>query len=220
MEYGRWIVECPALSKGTGWSGDYLKNNFIKDKEMKILNKPRIMKIILTSTLSIGLLAMAAIPVQAYSLLGYTWDDVDPLYSFIPNPYAMVYQDAFRHGCNDWSNYTDEVDIQPIYTGADDCDIYAWVANDSGVGWDGICTITCSGSEITYASCALNHFYASAYSADKKQSVFAHEVGHALGLSDVYSGAVLMNYSTPQRYDTYGVYRPQTDDIDGVNAMY
>lgn len=35
MEYGRWIVECPALSKGTGWSGDYLKNNFIKDKKMK-----------------------------------------------------------------------------------------------------------------------------------------------------------------------------------------
>ncbi len=88
------------------------------------------------------------------------------------------------------------------------------------VNWDGICTITHSGSEIRYASCAVNHFYVLNYSADKKQSVFAHEVGHALGLADVYSGARLMHGITSERYDTYGVYRPQTDDIDGVNAMY
>ncbi|ANA79377.1 hypothetical protein C7121_11395 [Paenibacillus glucanolyticus] len=46
------------------------------------------------------------------------------------------------------------------------------------------------------------------------QSIFAHELGHALHIGDLRSGDVLMN----QLRDRNKIVKPQPDDINGVNA--
>ena len=45
-----------------------------------------------------------------------------------------------------------------------------------------------------------------------------HELGHVLGLQD-YSGAYIMN-PTDWIYTSLGIFEPQTDDINGVDAIY
>lgn len=51
-----------------------------------------------------------------------------------------------------------------------------------------------------------------------------HELGHSFGLGHTgASGCTnikLMVPTTSQRYDTCGVYRPQQDGVDGINAIY
>ena len=65
----------------------------------------------------------------------------------------------------------------------------------------------------------LNYHYTQNYSANEAQSVAVHEFGHALGLAHS-STCVIMNGSTYTRYVTCGVYIPQYDDDNGVNALY
>ncbi len=67
-------------------------------------------------------------------------------------------------------------------------------------------------------SARLNAAYTSGYSADKREGVAAHEVGHTLGLAHS-STCVLMNPTTPDRTNC-GVFTPQQDDVDGVQAIY
>ncbi|APO48533.1 hypothetical protein BS614_30910 (plasmid) [Paenibacillus xylanexedens] len=72
----------------------------------------------------------------------------------------------------------------------------------------------------TYHSFAwINTYFTSGYSSLKARSVASHEIGHVLGLSHA-SGCVLMSDNTPTRYDTCGVYTPQSDDLNGINALY
>lgn len=47
------------------------------------------------------------------------------------------------------------------------------------------------------------------------RSVGGHELGHTLGL-DHTNNRALMNYNR----DRWVIYRPQTDDLNGVNALY
>jgi predicted Zn-dependent protease len=54
------------------------------------------------------------------------------------------------------------------------------------------------------------------YSAAKRQSIAAHELGHAFGLAHNPSNKAVLMYP----YDTRTVLVPQSDDKAGVNAIY
>lgn len=92
-------------------------------------------------------------------------------------------------------------------------------ANYSAVEWDGLAQITVIGTTTVNAWAYLNYFYTQTYDTNATISVAAHELGHVLGLNHEV-GAVLMNVTTGDRYYTLGVFLPQQDDVNGINAMY
>lgn len=92
-------------------------------------------------------------------------------------------------------------------------------AGNNGVDGQAVLTPSPTANPYTSGETYLNSYYVDGYSSQKRQSVAAHEQGHLLGLAHE-SGCVLMNEATSSRYDSCGVYTPQQDDINGVNAIY
>lgn len=87
-------------------------------------------------------------------------------------------------------------------------------------GWSGKCTNYrdwAVGGAIDSSVIDANYTYlkASHYNLTKNKGVFAHEIGHALGLDHVSGSNKLM-------YDNDGrtVYKPTSDEVNGVNHLY
>lgn len=156
----------------------------------------------------------------AYELLGYTWSSVDPLYYLMENWVGYKTRLAFGISINDWNATSTPVNFQ--YS-ASNYKVYLYEVYNDEVGWDGkyLLTVNSGTHRILYARALLNYYYTDDYGTNKRRSVSGHELGHVLGLDEMgYYDPVLMNQYTDRRYDTYSVYIPQQDDIDGVNDMY
>ncbi len=75
-----------------------------------------------------------------------------------------------------------------------------------------------SGDYILSADITLNVYYYDPSPANERQCVVAHEFGHVLGLGHAaWWVQALMN---TMAWDWWGIYTPQQDDINGVNAIY
>ncbi|MGE7828410.1 matrixin family metalloprotease [Paenibacillus sp. NPDC093718] len=61
----------------------------------------------------------------------------------------------------------------------------------------------------------MNTYYTNSYLVYERNAVFAHEIGHGLGLSDISNTSALMH-----RDDSRVVYTPTQDEINGVNYLY
>lgn len=153
----------------------------------------------------------------AYEFLGGSWSSIDPLKFCISTSYGNDYYrwlDALYY----WRETDTEFDYTTTCSGNDaglvDLD-------DSGLGWDGAYALI--GDDPYESGLAwLNYHYVENYNVYKINSVSGHEVGHLLGL-DHEEGPKLMDNATcgsTSRYCTYDVWTPQTDDINGINALY
>ncbi|TFH46771.1 MAG: matrixin family metalloprotease [ANME-2 cluster archaeon] len=65
----------------------------------------------------------------------------------------------------------------------------------------------------------MNTYHCNGYSDGKRQSVAAHEFGHALGI-DHRSGEYLMEPDSDDRWDTYEINEPTNDEINAVQDTY
>lgn len=151
--------------------------------------------------------------------MGYKWNDAEDLVTFFID--SDIIEDAMDSwndaGCDAASferggfPHAHEVGVAEVS--------YWWVS------WDGQSTIyrlIWNPSVIVEVMIKINTYYTDNYETDAAQSVVCHEFGHAFGL-DHETGAVVMNaytFGTGSRYGGYGIYEPEDDDVDGVNAMY
>ena len=165
----------------------------------------------------------SVIPVSAYNLIGYYWEGhvlPDPLYFFIEDDVSTESWTGWYNGHEEWN----EAQNSPTNFALTDNIYYALV--DAFYSYDSVMGISgqtwyspSSPGDITSASVTLYEYITNGYPYYKRVSVAAHEFGHVLGLAH-NSGAYLMESSDYTRYNTYGIYSPQTDDVDGVNYLY
>lgn len=165
------------------------------------------------AVVALALLAGGTATAQAYNLSGGHLPTTSPTYKISGGSSAS--RTAWSSGVSDWANAG--AGVSPSTTSGS-ATVTLSEANDSSVSWDGITNWNNSGDVMTNVSARINAAYTAGYSSDKREGVAAHEVGHTLGLAHS-STCVLMNPTTPDRTNC-GVFTPQQDDIDGVQAIY
>lgn len=158
--------------------------------------------------------------VYAYALLGgkhkTTNLKVRTNSSFLDADYVIG--GALSTAMGDWNNagtpismsYTTGADAQIVFNGGYYGDI----------GWSGRATnyrdwIVGGNYQNSVIDANYTYLKASNYNFTKNKGVLSHELGHALGLGHVSGSNKLM-------YDNDGrtVYKPTSDEINGVNYLY
>lgn len=97
--------------------------------------------------------------------------------------------------------------------------VYATDAYNSGTSLDGWTNYGSSNNYFTWANTYLNYYYTVNYPPEKIQGIAVHELGHSVGLAHA-SGCVIMVASSYTRWNICGIDTPQTDDDNGIDALY
>lgn len=174
-------------------------------------------------------LVSAPPPAEAYAWLGCRFASTSVKWQDATT--TSGYSSASLAALNSWGSTSIPVSFSKVTSGAN---LRVANGNFGNVGSDGIMkgpgtgtnAPSCSNGVWTQTAEAwLNNYYTDSYVANKRRSVMAHEVGHALGLAHVDSGSAcgsvtLMHPATYNRYDVCGIVNPASDDIAGVRARY
>jgi len=158
--------------------------------------------------------------VVAYNLSGEKWPDneVNDLDIWIPgyDPHKGAWGDSYSA----WNAAGTAVHFNEVAS-MEQAEVIAHSYDWGDDGRDGLCITYTYEGIIYFAYAHVNTHYTPSYPYNKVRSVATHELGHSVGLDEMGTGfAVVMNYASNWRYDEWGVYTPQSDDIDGLYDLY
>lgn len=196
-------------------------------------------KVLLHIFLCLILVTAFVVPAFAYNLIGYEMiGGISSRYWSYYNPGGLSpeaggYFTPIDNGVTSWNSSSTPAYFSPLpWNDPTSIQIYYVVADYGSTGWTGATQFydeddilinpnyEAPDEDWSYTIVKLNHYYLeSRDDSQSLQSTTAHEMGHALGLLHVTDMATLM-YPTIDRYDVEGVYTPQDDDEDGINAIY
>ena len=173
-------------------------------------------RLVLSTLATVAIIAaivtLPAASAQAYVLLGCKWKTGNFTYV---NYTTSLYATASNAAISNWNAKTSvnmtsssgsKLTINKVYRGND--------------GAAGATAYTCQNNGLfSRADLTVNTFYLTDYSANKKRLVFAHELGHAMGLDHASSKKVVM-WKDASSFDDFGIYTVQPDDIAGANHLY
>jgi hypothetical protein len=133
---------------------------------------------------------------------------------------------GWQNGQNAWN--ASSANIVYLTTTDTSNPIYLQDGYYNNVSWDGVTYLyPCNSCTYSTANVVMNWYFTGryssvgSYSTGEIQSVAAHELGHLLGLAhNNLSSCVLMNGFTDQRWVQCQIKTPQSDDANGVNALY
>ena len=91
-------------------------------------------------------------------------------------------------------------------------DVTIWDRYDPDVDWAGIFSWISVPDGIL-----INNYWLDQYSSDQRTDVFAHELGHALGLGDHESSTY---NQTLMYFEVNGITTPQSHDIADYNSLW
>ncbi len=167
--------------------------------------------------MSAGVNIATAAPAAAYYREGCRWHGYVVTY-YIHAP-ALAYATSINSAAYSWSVTPTNIFVNRVYTNTYNVLVSAYNYGQNGL--DGITYYTCSGGYFTgVPETVLNTNYTNGYSNTGRQQVQAHEFGHTLGLAHNPNNCYTVMYPTSDRYFTCGIYTPQQDDINGINAIY
>jgi hypothetical protein len=125
-----------------------------------------------------------------------------------------------------WDANTD-VSLSSVSADDEDIGVLTWLGYESDpYGFTQVCTTDACWDPLPwnasywYAEVLGNVARISAWTTEKKQYVFGHEIGHALSLGHGDQVTELMYGTCCATYDTWGVNYPTANDAAPVNARY
>lgn len=172
--------------------------------------KGRKIGVLLGLALMLGSVLSATNGASAYTHTGCSWGSYGSTVTWDRNLPAGDYRNTAGSAAYSWANATDINGMDP--TGGS---MYGFLDNKGNNGYNGWATWSCNGSATGWAYVTLNPYYMDTKTYTEKKTVWVHEFGHGLGLNHSGSGAVMYNCSL-----CTGFSLPQTDDINGINALY
>lgn len=174
----------------------------------------------------LAMVLVLVIPINAlaYSKASYKWANADPVKYFISTSVSSKSLTAISSATASWNTCYSNISLSRTYSSLGEV-VNVYDGYYPSVSWDGLLLTNYTGTTINYQTMTINTAK-TAYidGGSALQSVVAHEFGHVFSLLDLPTGNyALMNgytYGTGSRYGGYGIYKPVTDDINGVKSIY